>query len=67
MLVDNSIEGGKGSFQLKNVTFQEALDLITEHAGHNYRLEGNTLVVTAENSPLQLGKHALCTYKLSFC
>ena len=48
VLVDPSVQG-TGNFQLKGVSFQEALDLISKHSGYSYQLEGKTLLVaTAE-------------------
>ncbi|NMB20028.1 MAG: hypothetical protein GX979_04125, partial [Firmicutes bacterium] len=36
---------GKGTFQLKNVSFTEALDLISTVSGYKYRLSNGTLLV----------------------
>jgi len=36
---------GKGTFQLKHVTFTEALDLISTVSGYKYRLSNGTLLV----------------------
>ncbi|MDI9412013.1 MAG: hypothetical protein QM401_00335 [Bacillota bacterium] len=44
VLVDSSVVG-KGTFQLKGVTFEEALDLISYHSGFVYRIQRNTLLV----------------------
>ncbi|NLJ79533.1 MAG: hypothetical protein GX335_00690 [Firmicutes bacterium] len=47
VLVDSSVQG-RASFQLKEVSWDEALDLISQHGGHTYRLEGKTLLVASE-------------------
>ncbi|HBN95463.1 MAG TPA: hypothetical protein DDZ66_04120, partial [Firmicutes bacterium] len=44
VLVDPSVTG-QGTFHLQGVTFKGALDLISQHSGYPYRLEGNTLLV----------------------
>ncbi|HHU62087.1 MAG TPA: hypothetical protein GXZ55_09050, partial [Natronincola sp.] len=44
VLVDSSVVG-KGTFQLRGVTFEEALDLISYHSGFVYRIQRNTLLV----------------------
>lgn len=38
---------GQGSFQLKGVSFSEALQLIANYSGYAYRLAGNTLLVSS--------------------
>lgn len=44
VLVDPAVQG-KGTFQLKDVTALEAIDLVSKLTGFVYRLEGNTLIV----------------------
>lgn len=44
VVIDPTVTG-KGSFQLKGVTFQEALDLISTVSGYKYRLDNGTLLV----------------------
>ncbi len=44
VVVDPNVTG-KGTFQLKNVSFAEALDLIATVSGYQYRLENGTLLV----------------------
>lgn len=46
VLVDPSVQG-HGTFQLRGVTFEEALNLISKHSGYGYRLEGETLIVAS--------------------
>lgn len=46
VLVDPAVQG-KGTFQLKGVSFREALHLVAAYSGYDYRLEGNTLLVAA--------------------
>lgn len=44
VVIDPAVTG-KGTFQLKGVTFQEALDLISKVSGYRYRLDQGTLLV----------------------
>lgn len=53
VLVDSSVQG-QGTFQLKNVSFHEALDLISKHSGYGYRLEGSTLLVADQKRLAEL-------------
>lgn len=46
VLIDPSVQG-QGTFQLKGVTFQEALNLISKYSGYGYRLEGEVLLVAS--------------------
>lgn len=53
VLVDPSVLG-KGSFQLKDVVFNEALDLISKHSGYGYQLIGNTLFIASNQRLAEL-------------
>jgi len=44
VLVDPSVTG-QVTFALKNLTVEEALDLVTRTTGYRYKLMGNTLVI----------------------
>ena len=44
VVIDPAITG-KGTFQLKGVTFREALDLISKVSGYRYRLDNGTMLV----------------------
>ncbi|MDI9422117.1 MAG: hypothetical protein QM451_07810, partial [Bacillota bacterium] len=46
VLVDPSVVG-TGTFRLQGVSFEEALELISQHSGYGYRLDGKTLVVAS--------------------
>ena len=46
VLVDPSVEG-QGTFDLQNLSFEEALDLVAGFGGFDYRIIGNTLVVAS--------------------
>ncbi|NLM41655.1 MAG: type II secretion system protein GspD [Firmicutes bacterium] len=46
VLIDPEVTG-QGSFQLKGVSFSEALQLISSYSGYAYRLAGNTLLVAS--------------------
>ncbi|MGI6150209.1 MAG: secretin and TonB N-terminal domain-containing protein [Limnochordia bacterium] len=47
VLVDPSVQGSV-SFVLKDLTVDEALDLVTRTTGYRYKVVGNTLVVATE-------------------
>lgn len=47
VLVDSSVRG-EVSFVLKDLSVQEALDLVTKTTGYGYQLVGNTLVFASE-------------------
>ncbi len=44
VLVDPAVQG-QGTFQLRGVSFADALNLISKHSGYAHRLEGETLLV----------------------
>lgn len=44
VLVDPSVVG-TGTFRLRGVSFEEALELLSQHSGYGYRIEGKTLLV----------------------
>ena len=44
VVIDPAVTG-KGTFQLKGVTFKEALDLLSTVSGYKYRLDNGTLLV----------------------
>lgn len=46
VLIDPSVQG-QGTFQLRGVSFKEALNLISKHSGYGYQLEGETLLVAS--------------------
>lgn len=56
VLVDPSV-AGVGTFQLRNVSFVEALDLIAKHSGYPYYLSGNTLLVGTPE-PFNVSEHS---------
>ncbi len=47
VLVDPSVVG-TGTFRLRGVSFEEALELLSQHSGYGYRIEGNTLLVAPQ-------------------
>lgn len=47
VLVDRSVQGNV-SFVLRDLTVQEALDLVARTTGYRYKLVGNTIVVATE-------------------
>ncbi len=55
VLVDPSVTG-QVTFALKNLTVEEALDLVTRTTGYRYKLMGNTLVIgTAQRLKTEFG------------
>ncbi len=54
VVVDPKVTG-KGTFQLKNVTFADALDLIATVSGYQYRLDNSTLLVATAQMFENLG------------
>lgn len=54
VLVDSSVVG-TGTFKLQGVGFDEALELISQHSGYGYRLEGKTLLVATPQRLQELG------------
>ena len=47
---------GQGTFQLKGVTFEEALELVAQVSGCTYRISGNTLLVSSGQSTAELNR-----------
>lgn len=55
VLVDPSVEG-QGTFDLQNLSFEEALDLVAGFGGFDYRILGNTLVVASPEKLRQINR-----------
>ena len=55
VLVDPSVEG-QGTFDLQNLSFEEALDLVAGFGGFDYRIIGNTLVVASPEKLRQINR-----------
>ena len=47
VLVDPAVTG-EATFSLKDLSFEEALDLVTRTTGYRYKLMGNTLVIASD-------------------
>ena len=55
VVVDPAVTG-QGTFQLKGVTFEEALELVAQVSGCTYRISGNTLLVSSGQSTAELNR-----------
>ena len=55
VLVDPSV-AGQGTFELENLSFREALNLVAGFGGFDYRIIGNTLVVASPEKLRQINR-----------